>query len=482
MKTKILKSSSQKKVPLRQGLSGKLLVLTALFVLLAEILIFIPSVANFRLKWLEDRISTATVIGLIVAQPDVPSLPEMVQKDVILATGTRAIAIRSSEVSKLIALAEMPTQITQVIDLRTTSWVEAVQGAFQTLLGSGEGFLRVIGDLGGMNGSIEIVTQEQGLKTAMRQYARNVAILSILISLFTAVMVFLVINRIMILPIRGMTRSMLLFAQSPENKLGIIKPSSRKDELGIAEIELASMQTQLQKTLSEKKRLAELGLAVSKINHDMRNILASAQLVSDSLSGSEDPLIKRFAPRLVRSLDRAVEYSEKVLSYGSAKETPADMRRFYLNRLIEDISTNLDLDIKGSAIRLNNEVSDDIIVNADKEQLFRAILNITRNAVQAMENTPADHGGHVLSFSHKHDAETKTEVLFIQDTGPGLPERAKANLFEAFKGGVRAGGTGLGLAIAREIISAHGGTLSLAMTKPGCTIFEMRLPMVTNET
>lgn len=456
-------------------------MLTALFVLLAEILIFIPSVANFRLKWLQERVSTATVIGLIVSQPEVPSLPGMVQKDVIMATGIRAIVIRNAQTSKIITFQSLPTKVDDTIDLRNMTWFRAVDGAFDSLFGRSDRFLRVIGDLGDMDGALEIVTHEKGLQIAMREYARNVTILSILISFFTAIMVFLVINRLMIRPIRGITRSMLLFAQAPENKLGIIKPSSRKDELGVAEGELASMQAQLQKTLSEKKRLADLGLAVSKINHDMRNILASAQLVSDSLSDSKDPLIKRFAPRLVRSLDRAVDYSEKVLSYGSAKETPTDMQHFNLNKFFEDIATNLDLDLKGSEIRLQNDIADNIIVYADKEQLFRAVLNITRNAVQAMENTSADHGGHVLSFAHKRDVTTDSNIIYIQDTGPGLPEKARANLFEPFKGGVRAGGTGLGLAIAREILLAHGGSLTLALTKPGCTIFEMSLPMVLNE-
>ncbi len=64
----------------------------------------------------------------------------------------------------------------------------------------------------------------------------------------------------------------------------ILKPSERQDELGIAERELAGMQGVLADTLRQQRRLADLGLAVSKINHDLRNILASAQLISDRLS------------------------------------------------------------------------------------------------------------------------------------------------------------------------------------------------------
>lgn len=468
-------SSVKKPVPLVRGLSGKLLVLTALFVLIAEVLIFIPSVANFRVTWLEDRIATASIVGLIVSQQDMPALSSMLQEDVLMATGTKGIAIRAGEASTLLTVSELPEQIDATVDLRTINWIKAVQGAFSTLFGQGERILRVIGDLGDMEGSVEVVTHEKPLQAAMREYARNVAFLSVLISLFTAFMVYLVISRLMITPIRGMTRSMLAFAAEPENTRHVIQPSLRNDELGLAEGELAAMQTQLQKTLKEKKRLADLGLAVSKINHDMRNILASAQLVSDSFSGSEDPMIKRFAPRLVKALDRAVNYSEQVLSYGSAKETSTNLGMCDLKDLLADVAENLDLDLKDSEVEIRNLVPEDVTITADREQLFRAMHNISRNAVEAMANAAPLGVNHFLEFSY-HQQDGAKDAIRIRDSGPGLPERAQSNLFEPFRGGVRAGGTGLGLSIAREIVLAHGGELTLTETKPGCTIFEILLP------
>ena len=99
-------------------------------------------------------------------------------------------------------------------------------------------------------------------------------------------------------------------------------PSSRQDEIGVAERELASMQRDLYGSLQQKTRLAALGAAVARIQHDLRNILANAKLASDRLSTIEDPVVKRLTPRLVASLDRAVALATQTLRYGRADERP----------------------------------------------------------------------------------------------------------------------------------------------------------------
>jgi signal transduction histidine kinase len=160
-------------------------------------------------------------------------------------------------------------------------------------------------------------------------------------------------------------------------------PSGRDDELGIAERELAAMQGQLQETLKSQKHLADLGLAVSKINHDMRNILASAQLMSDRLSGSADPAVQRFAPKLMRTLDRAVNYSENVLSYGRAGEAPPNRRRISLAPIVSDVEELLGID-PASGIEFSASIPEGFELDADSEQLFRILLNLSRNSVEAM--------------------------------------------------------------------------------------------------
>jgi signal transduction histidine kinase len=270
-----------------------------------------------------------------------------------------------------------------------------------------------------------------------------------------------------------MTASMLRFAADPASPNAVIKPQQREDEIGVAERELASMQSELQSTLRGQKRLADLGLAVSKINHDMRNILASAQLMSDSISHVEDPMVQRFAPKIIRTLDRAVNYTNDVMSYGKANEQVPDRRRVILPTLIDDVEDLLGLDGSDDIV-LSTNVPADLEVDADPEQLFRVLMNLCRNAVQAMAADDSPSTVKRLSISAARMGTTV--IISVEDTGPGLPATARENLFSAFKGSARHGGTGLGLAIAHELITAHGGSIELREGRAVGTHFEIRMP------
>ena len=307
----------------------------------------------------------------------------------------------------------------------------------------------------------------------MLVYSRNVALLSLVISLFTATLVYAAIDRIMIRPIRAMTSSMLAFARAPDDPGRIIAPENRSDEIGVAERELADMQQRLQKTLGEQKHLADLGLAVSKINHDMRNILASAQLLSDRLRGVRDPSVQAFAPKLLRALDRAVSYSEGVLAYGRTQEAPPSRRQVRLRQLVDEVQDLLGVDGAGS-IEFVNGVDAGFEVDADSEQLFRVLTNLSRNAIEAMAADNSAAMVRRLTISAERIGSVSR--ILVTDTGPGLPQKARENLFAAFRGSARSGGTGLGLAIAHELVRAHGGSLELVESIGGRTVFSVTIP------
>jgi signal transduction histidine kinase len=285
--------------------------------------------------------------------------------------------------------------------------------------------------------------------------------------------VFYAINRIMIRPIRAMTGSMLAFSRAPDDPGRIIEPEDRGDEIGVAERELAGMQRQLQKTLGEQKHLADLGLAVSKINHDMRNILASAQLMSDRLRSVKDPTAQSLAPKLVRALDRAVSYSEGVMAYGRTQEAPPARRRLRLRQLVDDVQELLGID-PADGIEFVNAVDPAFEVDADSEQLFRVLTNLCRNALEAMA---ADRERAVVNrLSVSAERIGSVSRILVADTGPGLPQKARDNLFAAFRGSARSGGTGLGLAIAHELVRAHGGSIGLVESVGGRTVFSITIP------
>src|SRR5919108_4113821 len=177
------------------------------------------------------------------------------------------------------------------------------------------------------------------------------------------------------------------------------------------------MQREIASMLHQKNRLAALGLAVSKINHDLRNLLASAQLISDQLSGVPDPRVQRFAPKLMRALERAIAFCQSTLSYGKAQEPPPDRRMIALEPLIEEVHETLGLLPEGP-IRWITAVDRGLMVDADPDQLFRILLNLARNAVQAMESrSAADPARDQIRITGRR--EGAVVVIELSDTGPG---------------------------------------------------------------
>ena len=460
-------------VPVVRRLSTKLLLLTVSFVLISELLIFPPSVANFRLQWLQQRLATAAAVSVVLLQADLTKIPQGVQDDVLRATGVKAIAVRERGVSRLMVVSGMPPKVDEHVDLDGVGAWRAIVDAGSTLFFGGDRTIRAFGKVGDSDKEFELILSDKKLHAAMLKYARNIALLSLLVSAITAGLVFGAIHALMIRPIRDVRKSMLAFASSPEDPESIVRVSGRKDELGVAERELAGMQTQLQRILGEQKHLADLGLAVSKINHDMRNILASAQLISDRLRRVKDPTVQTFAPKLLRALDRAVAYSEGVLAYGRTQEPAPVRRRLRLRQLVEEVQGMLGLDTS-TGIEFENLVEPAFEVDADSEQLFRVLTNLGRNAMQAMQSDSESALVRRLTISGERTGAVCT--ILVSDTGPGLPQKARENLFSAFRGSARSGGTGLGLAIANELVRAHGGTIRLVESVSGRTVFAITIP------
>ena len=276
-------SLTEKPVPavsFLSGLSGRLLLLTAVFVLIAEVLIFVPSVANMRLQWLRDRLNTAAAASVVIEGLPDQELPRAVQAETLMATGAKAIVLKKQDASRIVAAADMPPSIDAQYDLSDVSTLTSIYDAFDTLVFGGDRIIRVFGPVGESSTRIELLLDEYKLRRAMLGYARNVFILSMIISLVTASPIFFALNRLLIRPIRRMTENIQDFTADPSNPARVLEPSGGRDEIAVAGIHLAAMQQTLQRTLKEQKNLADLGLAVSKINHDMRNILSSAQLLS----------------------------------------------------------------------------------------------------------------------------------------------------------------------------------------------------------
>ena len=456
--------------PLRESLSRRLLVLTLLFVMLAEVLIFVPSIANFRLTWLEQRLAAAQIASLALeARPDNMVSPAL-REELLKNAQVYAVALHRDEARRLVLSEEMPPTVDTSFDLRGAMAMTLIMDAFETLLaGDGRVVLVTGNPRFGAGESIEIVFDETPLRYAMLDYGRNIFLLSLVISIITAGLVFTALHFVLVRPMRRITGNMVAFRQDPEDARRVMAPSGRADEIGIAERELALMQKEIRATLSQKAHLAALGGAVSKINHDLRNILASAQLMSDRIGAIDDPMVQHLAPRLFASIDRAIDLCANTLKFGRAEEAPPRLARLALAGLVDEVVEAAWPESED--IRWHNRVAPDLEIDADPDHLFRILLNLTRNAAQALAES--GKGGEIRIDAHRAGDHVHIDIV---DTGPGLPDKARAHLFEPFSGGVRAGGSGLGLAIVAELVRAHGGHIELVDSGPAGTHFRFCMP------
>ena len=451
-------------------LSGRFLMLTVIFVMLAEVLIFVPSIARYRADFMLTRLKQAQIAALTqLAAEDMVS-PDL-EKELLANAEVYNVVLRRDEVRQLVLSSPIPGEIYDTYDLRMAGPWELIRDAFAVLFDPHDRVVRVIGYPVQEAGTlIEVTMDTKPLRDAMLDYGLRILILSALISVVTAFLLFLAVQRLLVMPIRRVVHHMKTYAEAPEDARRVIEPNARVDELRSAEEALQSMQTQLIAALRQKERLAQLGGAVAKISHDLRNILTTAQLFADRLEGSADPVVARSAPKLINSISRAVSLCESTLAFGKAEEPPPQLRRLNLAQLVGEGAEGEGLGAE-TAITCLIDVAPGLMIRADGEQLFRVMSNLIRNARQAIEAT--GQPGTIEVSAGEDEAEW---WIRVGDTGPGLPPKAREHLFAAFQGGARKGGTGLGLAIASELVRGHGGRLELVRSDAEGTEFAIHLP------
>ncbi len=458
------------------SLSARFLWLVVLFVLLAEVLIFVPSMARFREEYLLARLERAQIASLALLASD-GSIAGELAGELLENAGVYNVVLRRDAVRELILSSPIPEPIAETYDLREAGPIMLMRDAMQEMLRSEPRIVRVIGDPVRQAGLlIEITLDTDSLQVEMWEYGRRILALTLAISVITGVLLYLSIQALVVAPMRRVIRSMSDYAEAPQDASRIITPQSGIRELREAEEALHSLQSDLTGLLRQKDRLAQLGGAVARISHDLRNMLTTASMLADRIEMSRDPSVKRAAPKLVNSLSRAINLCESTLAFGKAEEPSPRLSRIRLSALVEDVIENEKLAFsEGADIRFSADLPPDLHVRADPEQLFRVLANLVRNARQAIEATQAPGVIELLARDARHEGRDGVAIR-ISDTGPGLPPKARTHLFEAFQGGVRKGGMGLGLAIAAELVRGHGGRLELVRSDADGTEFRIWLP------
>ncbi|MCU4654104.1 HAMP domain-containing histidine kinase [Roseibacterium sp. SDUM158016] len=453
------------------SLSGRFLILTVIFVMLAEVFIFVPSVARYREDYLLARLERAQIASLALLATD-GMIDDDLEAELLNNAEVLNVVLLRDATRQLILSSDHMTPIARSFDLREPSAWTLIRDAMRRLVTTGEETIRVIGQPVNQAGLLIEITMPSGpLRDAMIDYGLRILLLSAIISIFTATLLFVAVQRLLVLPIKRVVGHMTSYAEAPDDASRIIEPRGSVRELREAETALQSLQTQLTGALRQRERLAQLGEAVAKISHDLRNILSVTTLMADRLEGSNDPTVQRTTPKILASLTRAVNLTEATLAFGRAEEPAPKLDRVKLADIAEDVVENERLSGESDCIAFVCEVPATLVLRADPEQLHRVLSNLVRNARQAIA---AQGGPGEIAIRGLEDGEGWR--IEVSDTGPGLPQKALDHLFKPFHGGARKGGSGLGLAIAAEIMRGHGGRLELVKTGPEGTTFALHLP------
>ncbi|WP_395666674.1 sensor histidine kinase [Methylocella sp.] len=468
----------------RFGLGARVLALNSVFVVVAAALFYLPALSNYRSYWLHNRLAAAYTATLVLeASPSAMTPPDL-SRQLLDSVGARVIVLSSRGTKRILAASEPPLAVDAVYDLREQGFFGAPLDALETLLAPPGRVITVLGEAPRAGDALAITMDEAALKRGMNAYARRLIAITLVIAALVAVLATIAVNVMVLRPMRRLADNIADFGSDPENAQRIIAPSGATHEIGRAEEALAVMQESLVRELNHKKHLAALGLAVAKINHDMRNMLSSAQLLSDRLADVTDPLAQRIAPKLVATLDRAIRFCQATMTYGRAVDEPPKPRRILLRPLVEEAIENVRP--QAPRVEIVNDAPGRLEICADPEQLFRVLVNLLRNGSEALQSAgptpgwparivvraferlpaPAPPQGRRGRAAPPQGEDAARTVIEVSDTGPGVPPAAREKLFAPFFTADRAGGTGLGLVIAADLVRGHGGELTLAPPAP----------------
>ncbi len=457
----------------RRQLSAKLLVITFVFVMAAEALIFIPSAAMFRQSWLEARAQSAGLLTLAIE--GVPNYEGGQMLSHRFMHDTSVIMVRQKRMGRNVLVLGNPPAGGKIytVDLRKKRWIPLFRESFRDCFSKGDATIRMLSDPTVKDADLlEVMVPQSALRAAMFDYARRVLLWSLAMAALTGLMIYWALSKLIVKPLGRLASGLKQFREDPRKRTENGEMPKRADEIGQLQREFIDMKSGIRQALTQQERLATLGMAMAKINHDLRNVLTSAGLISDRLASDPEERIRKLGARLVKAVERGVKLCAATLSFSQSVEERPDMRPVHIATLIGEAVG--DVMTEQGQVHFVNEVDHKLVVQTDPDQTYRIFHNLFRNAVQAM--------GECEHPELRVMARTKDDkvCIFIKDSGPGLPRKARENLFKAFTSAGRKGGTGLGLTISRELARAQGGNLSLVKSDETGTEFVLELKQIGN--
>ncbi len=458
-----------KPVSLRRSLSARLLWLTIGLVLVAEVLVFVPSLGRERRDWLRGHLRNANLTAYAVTAIQ-DGLPDAAERKLLLRISGDEMVRVTEHGRAVLALGQMPPSGPAArIDLPTETAPGGMWRALQRLFRGGDTLVELTGPSPLRPGAmVDVVFHDRALNNELRNFAREILVTSLATAGATGALVYLALLVLFVRPMRRIIDSIAAFRADPEHGTPLDAEAVSvlaNDEMAVAGRELSAMQQELRAALWRNARLAALGTAVAKVGHDLRNILTPATIAAERLANNPDPKVARSGQTVIQAVDRATELVHQTLDFAREGPPAVDRATFGLRELVREAIESVTAAIPQLAAR--NDVAPDLQVEADRMQLFRVLLNLLRNAAEAGARGARIGAG----------LESNGVSIRIEDNGPGLPKRVRENLFRPFLGSARHGGSGLGMAIARDLMRAHGGDIELVATGSAGTRFRLDLPL-----
>lgn len=475
-------------IPHARSLGAKLLAVTLVSVMAIETLLLVQAIALEQRRYLMRDVEKAHLIMLALSESPMEA-PNMILRDKLLS-GLEAESISAAFPGFMTMTLQRRDLAAGLVDGEPRimlpadgTWFQDIPSALQTLWGAGLRHELAIIAPAPQDREVPITIRKsgRGLVAHLRQYAINILGLSLLISMFTGLLVYTALYTLIVRPIRQLAEQMQRFARSPE-RFSEVLSQSRGDEIGVVQENFDLMRDTVQSAFRQKSRLATLGTAVTKINHDLKNVLSTALLMGDSLASSSDPMVARIAPRLVASIEKATAVCTDTLDFTRDAATSLQPEHIRLRELSLEVGNALSAtddsatddsasdDSASDMLHWRYEGDEEASLVSDRLSLFRILTNLGHNAAQAGAKN-------IVLKVERQGEQGETLALQLCDDGPGLPKRVQDHLFEPFVSVGKAGETGLGLAIVSDLCGLLGGEASLERTGEDGTCFLVRLPV-----
>ncbi|AKH20373.1 sensor histidine kinase [Sedimenticola thiotaurini] len=450
---------------LQNSLSARVIVYSLLVTVLVTSLMAFPLVAHYSDNWLKNRVAAAYLISLATESSSEGSVNRNLEQRLLTQANVLGITIRKADNQTFMLGPDMPLVFDYHHDLRYSTMQSTLSLLLKATMGGGQKIIHITDNApGAVRALVEIDIGCHELFLQAMDSTKRALGTALLTALLMSIFFYGFLQISVVLPLQHLTSGILAFRADPNDVSRTNLVSGRIDEIGIAEEAFQQMQNDIRATLVLRTRLAAIGMAVTKIQHDLKGLLSSVMVVSDTLETSRDPEVRRIFPGLITAIDRAVELCHSSLNFATEGPLRLELEKFNLFTFIEELFKECN---SGRKVALINQVPPALVMVGDKAQLRRVIGNLILNALEA------DSSKIIVSAVIRQD---RVEID-ITDNGTGIPEKLKSQIFKPFISSTKAGNSGLGLSIAKDVVSAHGGTISIVVSEPGRTVFSVHLPI-----